>query len=245
MKALQEMGRAARESSRFLKTAATEQKNTALRSAAQKLREQAQDILAANTRDLSENSALNAAMLDRLRLAPSRIEAMAHGLETVAALPDPVGETIAAWSVPNGLSFERVRVPLGVIGVIYESRPNVTTDAAALCLKSGNACLLRPGSESFHSAQALASILQEALRHHGLPDGCVQMVPSPDRALVGEMLRMNEAIDVIIPRGGKSLIARVQEESRVPVLAHLDGNNHVYVDRDADVEMAVRVTLNA
>ncbi|MDD3182099.1 MAG: glutamate-5-semialdehyde dehydrogenase [Alphaproteobacteria bacterium] len=242
---MQRIGRAARKASHFLKTASTEQKNKALFEAARLLRDNAKTILIANAHDLAAHPDLTAAQLDRLTLDAPRIEAIANSLETVAALPDPVGTTITEWRVANGLHFTRVRVPLGVIGVIYESRPNVTADAATLCLKSGNACILRPGSESFATAQAIAVLITQALHRTDLPEACVQLVPSPDRALVGELLQLEDDVDVIIPRGGKSLIARVKAESRIPVLAHLDGNNHVYVDRDADLAMACHIVLNA
>jgi glutamate-5-semialdehyde dehydrogenase len=184
-------------------------------------------------------------MLDRLALDERRVEAMARGLETIAGLPDPVGAEIARWRRPNGLDIARVRVPLGVVGIIYESRPNVTADAGGLCLKAGNAALLRGGSESLHSSSAILAALREGLTAAGLPEAAIQLVPTRDRAAVGLMLRMSEHIDVIVPRGGKSLIERVQKESRIPVLAHLDGNCHVYLHEAADCDMAVRVAVNA
>jgi len=244
---MEKLGQVARSAACTMKTAATDAKNRALLEAAKELRAQTPDILAANRRDLDDAAKrkLSAAQIDRLKLDPSRVEGMAKALETIVKLPDPVGECIADWTVPSGLRITRVRVPLGVIGVIYESRPNVTADAAALCLKSGNVCILRPGSESFQSSKAIANALSKALRTAGLPSAAVQLVPTPDRAAVGELLRLSEYVDVIIPRGGKSLIARVQEESHIPVLAHLDGNCHVYVDGAANLEMAKRVTLNA
>lgn len=242
-----ELGRAAREAARALRTATTEAKNKALCLAAATLRERAEDILDANAQDLQEAAAQNLtiAQLDRLRLDRGRVMAIAAALESVAALPDPVGSCIASWTVPNGMKISRVRVPLGVIGVIYESRPNVTADAAALCLKSGNACILRPGTESFRSASAIAASFQDGLREAGLPLAAIQLVPTTDRAAVGDMLKMREFIDVIVPRGGKSLTARVQLESQVPVLAHLDGNCHVYIDAAADLAMAQNIVLNA
>ncbi len=240
-----EIGKAARQASEELKTASTEAKNEALKIAASLMRQETVTILDANRQDLEEAEGLTSAQVDRLKLDDSRIEGIAKGLDVVAAQPDPVGQTIAEWTVPSGLRITRVRVPLGVIGVIYESRPNVTADAAALCLKSGNACILRPGSESFLSAQALASIFQRALVEAGLPTKAVQMVETPDRAAVGELLQMSDYIDVIVPRGGKSLIERVQQDSKVPVFAHLDGNCHVYIDGSADLEMAKNVVLNA
>ena len=206
------------------------------------------DLLAANARDLADAAGqdFNGAFVDRLTLSPERIEAMAAGAGgRIAALPDPVGSVAAEWDRPNGLRISRVRTPLGVIGIIYESRPNVTADAGALCLKSGNAAILRGGRESFHTSRIIGDCLRHGLGAAGLPEDAVQLVPTTDRAAVGAMLRMNRHIDIIVPRGGKGLIARVQEESRVPVIAHLDGNCHVYVDAAADLEMARRVTVNA
>jgi glutamate-5-semialdehyde dehydrogenase len=184
-------------------------------------------------------------MLDRLELTAPRIEAMAKGIEDIAALPDPVGETIAAWDRPNGLKISRVRVPIGVIGVIYESRPNVTADAGALCLKSGNAVILRGGSESHHSSRAIAECLRRALTESNLPVDAIQLVPTTDRAAVGALLAATKWLDLIVPRGGRSLIDRVSDESRVPVLKHYEGLCHVYVDRDADVAMATQIVVNA
>ncbi|MDP9196307.1 MAG: glutamate-5-semialdehyde dehydrogenase, partial [Pseudomonadota bacterium] len=227
---MEKTGQAAKAASRQLRTASTRAKNTALKKAAALLRRNADIVLQANRQDLAAAQDLTAAQMDRLKLDPQRIEAIAASLDLVAVLPDPVGQTITEWTVASGLRIRRVRVPLGVIGVIYESRPNVTVDAAALCLKSGNACILRPGSESFASARALADLFRQALREADLPEDAVRMVDTPDRVAVGELLRLVRYVDVIVPRGGKSLIARVQQESRVPVLAHLDGNNHVYVD---------------
>jgi glutamate-5-semialdehyde dehydrogenase len=189
---------------------------------------------------------LTGALLDRLRLDEKRVESIAHSIEEVIALPDPIGTLAAEWERPNGLRIQRVRVPLGVIGIIYESRPNVTADAGALCLKSGNAVILRGGSESRHSNTALHTCLVEGLQGAGLPAECIQLVPTTDRAAVGYMLAgMTEYLDVIVPRGGKSLVARVQQEARVPVIGHLEGNCHVYIDRDADVRMARAIALNA
>jgi glutamate-5-semialdehyde dehydrogenase len=239
------LGRAARAAARVLATAPTEAKNRALLAAAASLRERRDEILAANARDLEAARGLSAALLDRLALDAKRVEAMAQGLEEIAALADPVGHEIARWTRPNGLDIARVRVPLGVIGIIYESRPNVTADAGGLCLKAGNAAILRGGSESFHSSAAILACLQAGLGAAGLPEAAIQALPTTDRAAVGVMLRMSEHIDVIVPRGGRSLIERVQNESRIPVLAHLDGNCHVYLHASADPEMAVRVTLNA
>jgi glutamate-5-semialdehyde dehydrogenase len=185
-------------------------------------------------------------MLDRLALDARRVEAMAAGIEQVAALPDPIGKVLARWTRPNGLTIERVSVPLGVIGIVYESRPNVTADAGALCLKSGNAAILRGGSESLRSSSVIHACLVQGLRAAGLPEAAIQLVPTSDRAAVGQMLSaMTEYLDVLVPRGGKSLVARVQREARIPVIGHLEGNCHVYVDRDADLSMARKVTLNA
>ena len=211
------------------------------------MRVQRAAILEANVRDLqlAREGAVTAAFLDRLALDPKRVEAMAKGLEDVAALPDPIGAQIARWTRPNGLIIERVRVPLGVIGVIYESRPNVTADAGALTLKAGNAAILRGGSESHNSSRAIQACLARGLRLAGLPDAAVQLVPTIDREAVGLMLRgLDGAIDVIVPRGGKSLVARVQEEARVPVFAHLEGICHTYVDKSADLAMAKAIVVN-
>ncbi|WP_142849931.1 glutamate-5-semialdehyde dehydrogenase [Telmatospirillum sp. J64-1] len=242
-----DLGEKARAAGRVLAQSPTAQRNTALTESAAALRERAAEIGAENAKDMEAGRAkgLSGALLDRLELTPGRIEAMAKGLDEIAALPDPLGQVIAAWDRPNGLHIERVRVPLGVIGIIYESRPNVTADAGALCLKSGNAAILRGGSESFHSSQAILACLQEGLRRAGLPETSVQMVPTRDRAAVGEMLRMNKYIDVIVPRGGKSLIERVINESRIPLFQHLEGLCHTYVDGAADLEMARAVVMNA
>ena len=205
-------------------------------------------ILEANGQDLAkaQESGANAAFVDRLTLNPARIVAMSEGLRAIAELGDPVGQTIAAWERPNGLQIERVRTPLGVIGVIYESRPNVTADAGALCLKAGNAVILRGGSDSAHSSRAIHAALVAGLKAAGLPEDAIQMVPTTDRAAVGEMLKgLSGNLDVIVPRGGKSLVARVQDEARVPVFAHLEGICHVYVDGSADLAMAVAVTVNS
>ncbi len=241
------LGQAARQAAHLLANTPTAAKNRALIGAAGALRAQRGVILQANAEDMdaARQKALGHALLDRLELDARRVEAMAKGLEEIAALPDPVGETMASWTRPNGLRFARVRVPLGVIGIIYESRPNVTADAGGLCLKSGNACILRGGSESFRSSRAIHAALVQGLKEAGLPAHAIQLVPTIDRAAVGEMLAMADLIDVIIPRGGKSLIARVQADARVPVLAHLDGNCHVYVDRDADLAMVRSIVMNA
>jgi len=249
MKALmQELGRAARAAAPVLAAASRDQKDRALRASAAALRRDASKILAANAQDMraAEGRDLSAALLDRLRLDAARVEAMARGLEDIASLPDPVGRVLAQWTRPNGLRIARVAVPLGVLGIIYESRPNVTADAGALCLKSGNAVILRGGSESLHSTAAIHDGLVAGLREAGLPEACVQRVAVADREAVGLMLEgLEGAINVVVPRGGKGLIERVRREARVPVIGHLDGNCHVYVDRDADVAMAVAITLNA
>jgi glutamate-5-semialdehyde dehydrogenase len=222
-------------------------KDEALLAAAASLRTRTGEILEANAKDLAaaRTRGLRASLLDRLALDDRRIEAMATGLELVAALDDPVGDEIARWSRPNGLDIARVRVPLGVIGIIYESRPNVTADAGALCLKAGNAAILRGGSESFHSSRAILACLKDGLRAAGLPEAAIQSPPTADRTAVGIMLTMSDQIDVIVPRGGRSLIERVQRESRIPVLAHRDGICHVYLHAAADPEMARAITLNA
>ena len=241
------LARDARAAARALGAHGTEEKNRALRAAARQIRANEDALLAANARDLAvvDSARLTEAFVDRLELTPARIGAMADGIDAVAALDDPVGGVMAAWDRPNGLRIERVRVPLGVIGIVYESRPNVTADAGALCLKSGNAAILRGGSESYHSSNAIMDCLQEGLTDAGLPPAAIQMVPTTDRAAVGAMLTMSDLIDIIVPRGGKSLIERVQRESRIPVIAHLDGNCHVYVERSADPEIARSVAFNA
>src|SRR6266403_2031962 len=245
---MQVMGRAARDAAEVLALAPTEQKNRALRAAAAALRARRPEILAANAGDTHGAVAkgLTGALLDRLRLDDNRVEAMAQGLDDIERLADPIGKCLAQWSRPNGMQIERVCVPLGVIGIIYESRPNVTADAGALCLKSGNAAILRGGSESHHSSGALHACLAQGLQTAGLPVECIQLVPVTDRAAVGYMLAgMSEYLDVIVPRGGKTLVERVQKEARVPVIGHLEGNCHVYIDRDADVRMARTIALNA
>jgi len=242
-----EIGRRARAAAEVLAGAPTAAKNAALMAAASALRADSARVLEANRRDMAagEQAGLPAAKLDRLRLDETRVDGIADGLEAVAALDDPVGKVIAEWERPNGLRIQRVRVPLGVIGIIYESRPNVTADAGGLCLKSGNAAILRGGSDSFHSSRAIAASLIQGLRAAALPEDAIQLVPTPDRNAVGEMLRMSGTIDVIVPRGGKSLVARVAEESRIPVFAHLEGLCHVYVDGAADAEKARRIAVNA
>jgi glutamate-5-semialdehyde dehydrogenase len=241
------IGTAARAAARRLATVTSDSKTTALREAAAAIRAAKTDILAANRRDLdaARKQSLSAAMLDRLALDDPRIETMARGLEDIAALPEPNGRVLAEWTQPNGLRFQRLSVPLGVIGIIYESRPNVTADAGGLCLRSGNAAILRGGSESFHSSAVIAACLRRGLAAAGLPEAAIQLVPTRDRDAVGLMLAMAEQIDVIVPRGGKSLIERVQRESRIPVLAHLEGLCHVYVDGAADLAKARAIVLNA
>ena len=242
------MGRRAREAARELALASTDAKNEALERMAARIELSADKIIEANRQDLeaAQNKGRDAAFLDRLRLDGLRVAAMARGLREVAALADPVGQVMARWTRPNGLEISRVRVPLGVIGIIYESRPNVTADAAALCLKSGNAVILRSGSESFLTSLVIANALSEAVVASGLPEASIQLVPTVDRSAVGFMLGgLAGAIDVIVPRGGKSLVARVQEEARVPVFAHLEGVCHVYVHKAADLDMAKHIVLNA
>jgi glutamate-5-semialdehyde dehydrogenase len=245
---MRQMGQAALSASDVLGVADTAAKNQALSAAAAAIRAHKADILAANAQDLARarERQLSAALLDRLELNEQRVEAMAKGLEDIIQLADPIGSVAAQWTRPNGLDISRVRVPLGVIGIIYESRPNVTADAGALCLKSGNAVILRGGSESERSNHAIHACLQAGLKAAELPEACIQLVPTTDRAAVGLMLSgMTDYIDVIVPRGGKSLVARVQQEARVPVIGHLEGNCHVYVDRDADLAMARAIVLNA
>jgi glutamate-5-semialdehyde dehydrogenase len=242
------LGRAARAAARELAIAPTAARNAALSAAARAIRAATPAILAANARDLEAARAAGrpASFVDRLALDETRVEAIAQGLEEIAGLPDPVGAVTAEWTRPNGLHFQRVRVPLGVIGIVYESRPNVTADAGGLCLKSGNAAILRGGSESHHSSAAIHACLAEGLRAAHLPEAAIQLVPTTDRDAVGHMLAgLDGAIDVIVPRGGKSLVGRVQAEARVPVFAHLEGICHTYVDRDADMAKAVPLVLNA
>jgi len=241
------IGKNAKAALRGLASASTEAKNEALTIAAASLRRRQNEIMSENAKDMKagEEKGLTSAMLDRLTLNEERIEGMAKGLEDVAVLADPVGTITDEWDRPNGLIIQRKRVPLGVIGVIYESRPNVTADAAALCLKAGNAAILRGGSESFHSSRAIMESLKEGVQTAGLPEHAVQLVPVTDRAAVGEMLGMADFIDVIVPRGGKSLIERVTAESKVPLFKHLEGICHSYIDRDADPEMATDIVINA
>jgi glutamate-5-semialdehyde dehydrogenase len=245
---MDQLGREAVSAARVLALASTGQKNRALTNVAALLRGDQAALLAANALDMdaARTKGLTAAMLDRLALDADRIEAMARGVEEIAALPDPIGTRDAGWTRPNGLDIARVRVPLGVIGIIYESRPNVTCDAGALCLKSGNAAILRGGSESAQSNRAIHACLVAGLEAAGLPGAVLQLVPTTDRAAVGYMLSsMTDFLDVVVPRGGKSLVARVQQEARVPVIGHLEGVCHVYVDRDADLTMARAIAKNA
>ncbi len=242
------LGREARAAAHALGLAPPEQKNRALIGAAAAMRGRVAEIIAANAKDMAagEAAGMSKANLDRLMLNEARVEAIAKGLEDIAALPDPVGRLLASFDRPNGLKIERVATPLGVIGVIYESRPNVTADAGALCLKAGNAAILRGGSDSFHSSTVIHACLVEGLRAAGLPAAAISLVPVRDRAAVGEMLKgLAGNLDVIVPRGGKSLVARVQDEARVPVFAHLEGIVHVYVDRAADLDMAKSILRNA
>jgi glutamate-5-semialdehyde dehydrogenase len=246
--AMREIGAKARVAAREVANAPAEQKNRALLAGARFLRERADDILATNALDCGDARAknLSAALIDRLTLNPARIEAMARGVEEVAALPDPVGRVLATFSRPNGLLIERVATPLGVVGVIYESRPNVTADAGALCLKSGNAVVLRGGSDSLRSSAAIQACLVAGLKEAGLPEAAISRAPFAAREAVGEMLEgLGGALDVIVPRGGKSLVERVQREARVPVFAHLEGVVHVYVDRAADFDKALKIIVNA
>jgi glutamate-5-semialdehyde dehydrogenase len=245
---MDEIGRKARAAARTLALAASAQKDRALELMAGAIRRQAPSILAANTEDIGEARASGAtgAFLDRLALDPARVEAIAAAIDAVRTLKDPVGVVTEFWTRPNGMTIERVRVPLGVIGIIYESRPNVTADAGALCLKSGNAAILRGGSDSLRTSRAIVTALGQGLREAGLPDAAIQLVPTRDRAAVGLMLSgLDGKIDVIVPRGGKSLVARVQAEAHVPVFAHLEGVCHVYVDKAASLAMAKKIVLNA
>ena len=242
------IGRDARAAARVLALAPAAQKNRALAAMASHIRAGKAAILAANAEDIAaaQASGMTGALLDRLKLDAGKIESIAAGIETVAALNDPVGRITESWTRPNGMTIERVRVPLGVIGIIYESRPNVTADAGALCLKSGNAAILRGGSDSTCSSRAIHAALVQGLRDAGLPEAAIQLIPTRDRAAVGAMLTgLDGTLDVIVPRGGKSLVARVQDEARVPVFAHLEGVVHVYVDEAADLAMAKTIVLNA
>ncbi len=244
---MQQLGKQAKIAALELASTSAEDKNTGLCAAAAALRKNTDKILAANKLDMDagKTKGLDKALLDRLELNESRIGAIAKSLEEIALLPDPVGKTHANWDRPSGLDISRVSVPLGVIGIIYESRPNVTADAGALCLKSGNSAILRGGSESFNSSKAIVDSLHEGLRSAGITENAIQLVPVQDREAVGAMLAMPEYIDVIVPRGGKGLCKRVMDESRVPTLLHLDGNCHTYIHEKADLDMAVNVVSNA
>jgi len=245
---MRDIGARAKAAGRRLALASTADKDRALAAIAQAIRAATATILAANAEDIAEakTGGATAAFVDRLMLDAKRVAAIAEGVEVVAKLPDPVGAVTESWTRPNGMRIERVRVPLGVVGVIYESRPNVTADAGSLCLKAGNAVILRGGSDSFRSSRAIHAAIVDGLRAAGVTEDAIQLVPTRDRAAVGAMLAgLDGAIDVIVPRGGKGLVARVQSEARVPVFAHLDGNCHVYVDKAADLEMAKRIVLNA
>jgi glutamate-5-semialdehyde dehydrogenase len=244
---MQDMGRAARAAARELARASTEAKDRALRAMAAEIRAREARILASNRKDLAraKKDGCDAAFLDRLTLTPAAVEQMAAGVEQVAALPDPVGALSERIKRPSGIEVARMRVPLGVVGIIYESRPNVTADAAALCLKSGNACILRGGSEAIESNRAIAACVRAGLAAAGLPEAAVQLVGTTDRAAVGELITMRAHVDIIVPRGGKTLIERLARESRIPMIKHLDGVCHVYIDDSADPEMAVRIADNA
>jgi glutamate-5-semialdehyde dehydrogenase len=245
---MEDVGKRAKAASRPLAIASTDRKHAALIGMADAIAGDMQTILDANSVDVvtAEQNGMNAAMLDRLTLNADRVRGMVDGIRAIADLKDPVGEVIAGWDRPNGLKIERVRTPLGVIGVIYESRPNVTADAGALCLKSGNAVILRGGSDSYHSSRAIHAAMVRGIESAGLPGDVVQMVPTTDRAAVGEMLKgLGGCVDVIVPRGGKSLVGRVQDEARVPVFAHLEGICHIYVERTAEHDMARQIVLNS
>jgi glutamate-5-semialdehyde dehydrogenase len=245
---MEKLGQDARAAAKVLALATPDSKNRALAAMARAIREHAGEIASANTKEVEAAKArgVKGSFVDRLTLTSPRIDAMAQGLEDIAKLEDPVGATLSEWTRPNGMKIARVRVPIGVIGIIYESRPNVTADAGALCLKSGNAAILRGGSDSFESSSLIARCLQQGLREAGLPEAAIQLVPGSDRGFVGEMLSgLNNTIDLIVPRGGKSLVARVQQEARVPVFSHLEGICHLYVDKAADIAMARKIAVNA
>jgi len=244
---MQQLGQKAREASTVLAAVEAKQKNDALLAIADRLQQQAETLKAENAKDLhaGKEKGLEPAMLDRLALTDDGIDKMAEGLRQIAALADPVGEISNLKYMPSGIQVGHMRVPLGVIGIIYESRPNVTADAAALCLKSGNATILRGGSEAIHSNKAIAACIQDGLKTAGLPSECVQVVETTNRDAVGELLRLKDSVDVIIPRGGKGLIERVSQDSLIPVIKHLDGICHIYIDDDADTDKALNITLNA
>ncbi len=244
---VEELGHKARAVSHVLAQSSTDAKNRALRGAANAIRSSKKKIMAANKKDVdaAKKKGISGALLDRLILNDSRIDAMAKGLDDIAKLPDPVGRKLAEWTRPNGLTIVRVSIPLGVIGIIYESRPNVTADAAGLCIKSGNVAILRGGSESFNSSKAILACLHKGLKAAKLPEDAVLQVPTTDREAVGELLKLNKYVDIIVPRGGKELIKRVMAESTIPVIQHLDGNCHTYVHEAADADMAEKVLVNA
>lgn len=244
---MQELGVAARQASRAMAKANTNTKNLALRFIAEAIRREKGALISANAKDLTQAKAngLEPAMLDRLTLSEKSIQTMAEGLEQIASLPDPIGEMSNFKYRPSGIQIGQMRVPLGVIGIIYEARPNVTVDAAGLCIKSGNACILRGGSEAIHCNQALAKLVHEGLEKAGLPTSAVLVIETTDRAAVGELITMKQFVDVIVPRGGKGLIERISNEARIPVIKHLDGNCHVYIDDDADLDKAIRIVENA
>ena len=244
---INEMGLAARKAGRILAVSNSEDKNKAIREASKNLLEQKNSILVANKKDIqaATQKGLSGALIDRLFLNENRIEGMAKGLDEVAELPDPVGTTLSEWDRPNGLKISRIRVPLGVIGIIYESRPNVTADAGGLCLKSGNSAILRGGSDTFNTSSVILNCLQEGLVSVGLPSEILQAPPTTDRAAVGAMLAMSEFIDVIVPRGGKSLVERVQREARMPVFAHLEGVCHTYIHENSQSDLARSIVINA
>ncbi|MEO9169085.1 MAG: glutamate-5-semialdehyde dehydrogenase [Aestuariivirga sp.] len=245
---MKQLGLNARAAAKVLAGATAAQKNAALLAMAKAIRMVRAEILTANAKDLdaAKSKDLKSSFVDRLTLNPARLEAMAKGLEDIAALNDPVSRVLEKWTRPNGMEISRIAVPIGVIGIIFESRPNVTADAGGLCLKSGNAVILRGGSDGYHTSRAITACLQSGLKQAGLPEAAIQMVETTDRAAVGEMLTgLNGTIDLIVPRGGKNLVARVQAEARVPVFSHLEGICHVYVDKDADLEMAKSIVLNA
>ncbi|MEY4729819.1 MAG: hypothetical protein RL020_977 [Pseudomonadota bacterium] len=244
---MKQVGEQARVASRVVARASTAAKNTALMEMAKAIRSDAANLIAANAKDLiaARDKGLEEALVDRLKLDAKAIAVMAEGLEQIAALPDPIGEISDLKYRPTGIQVGRMRVPLGVIGIIYESRPNVTADAAGLCLKSGNACILRGGSEALHSNQAVAACVHKGLRAAGLPEDAVQVIETTDRAAVGELITMNKYVDVIVPRGGKGLIERISSDARIPVIKHLDGVCHVYIDSKADLDKAVKIADNA
>ena len=246
-KLIKKLGQQARDAFNTVSTSDCSLRNKALKYAAKEIRSQEARIIEANKKDMAASTSrhLTDALRDRLLLTPNRVQGMAQSIDEIADLPDPIGNIISKWNRPNGLSIQRVRVPLGVIGIIYEARPNVTSDAGALCLKSGNVAILRGGSESFYSSTTIIECLHQGLIKAGLPKTAIQGLPTTDRAAVGEMLIMPELFDIIIPRGGKSLIKRIQKESRVPIISHLDGNCHIYLHEDANIDIATSISINA